>query len=105
MSVTLLLSAASQNASARLAQVSSTLFYDLDVAGELDLRPIQIHVPSDPTYGPTVDALLRSIGINPNAPANFAVYVLKNHPHIAVQLGAQHGLQLVPTGPQSFRLT
>lgn len=105
MSVSLLLSAASGAAAAHLAQVSNTLFYDLDVAGELALRPIQFSVPSDPTYGEIINDFLRSLGIDPDAPANVSVYVLKKYPHIAVQFGALHGLTLSPTGPSSFILT
>jgi hypothetical protein len=105
MSVGNILAAAAANPAAQLAEVSSTLFHDLDVAGELDLRPVTFHVPSDPKYKEVIDDLLRSMGHDPNAPAGFVVYVLRRYPHITVQLGALHGLTLSATGPGSFRLT
>jgi hypothetical protein len=73
--------------------------------GELILSPVNIPIPSDPTYKQVIDDLLRALGVDPDAPASFSVYVLRKYPNVAVQLGALHGLRLVPTGTGSYRLT
>ncbi|MBK3399367.1 MULTISPECIES: hypothetical protein [Methylobacterium] len=104
MSVSLLLSAAQNNPKSRLAQVSSGLHFDLDVAGELATRPIPVPCPTDPDFGEPVNKLLRSLGVDPEEPANFSVYYLRKYPAVTVQLGGYFGLSLTPTGPNSFVL-
>lgn len=104
MSVRYLLAAASCAANARLAIVSAELFQDLFAAGEIDTSITSAHVPSDPKYKELMDDLLRSAGVDPDAPLPVPSYTLKRFPHIHVQQDAHHGLSLAPHGPASYQV-
>ncbi len=103
MSLELLLVDVATHPAPFLAVVSADLFMDLHTAGELGVALQAVKVPSDPKYRAIIDDWLKSEGINPDAPITVPDYYLAAFPHVHVRLDADFGVELAPTGPESYR--
>jgi hypothetical protein len=105
MSIPDLMAAIVTHPSPQHAMVSSTLYFELDIAGELAFHTQQFSTPSDPRFGAAVDRWLRANGFDPNAPADIVYAVLTRYPDIVVQQAVQFGRELPASGPRSFAVT